>query len=537
MYNDNDIWTDLAIAMGGPSGSFSESSGGVAEDVGHDTAGIYVQDETPTTDPALVEKLQSMVDRFVSKLEKENWENGGYYVSDVYACESVPRAEGLAKKLADRAGDFRRGLIGIAIHGNHVHTIHNCAYSNKSCRCGFKNFPEAQEDLRRLLRKPKSVETFTRDDWKNITEYFCTKGRRATYFKINGVVQGLPSEITSLSNAIVSGQAERGSHTSLEDCDREMYDNDQRGGRIPQKDTGATRTRKRRGVPNAGGPGGIRGVPGVILDIIQRYAVCPLSEIVYTREYLENQIALKRLDDRDVKNAIDCHAGIINTWSREDYIKFYSNPNTVKIWSARSIDLVDLYYLDYDSSISIVDTLITYQCGEKKLQFVKDLIDVVDMNIPKCNCLLIVSPPSAGKNFLIDAVKDYFLNVGQMQNPNKYNTFAYQDCHNRRLLIWNEPNYEPRETENLKMLFGGDNLSANVKCKPQANVKRTPVICMSNTFPRFANNEAFADRVITYFWNAAPFLKEINKKPRPDAVMDYFYSIYNGQYIVFYSTL
>ena len=78
------------------------------------------------------------------------------------------------------------------------------------------------------------------------------------------------------------------------------------------------------------------------------------------------------------------------------------------------------------------------------------------------------------------------------------------------------------------MLFGGDNLSANVKCKPQANVKRTPVICMSNVVPRFANHEAFADRVITYYWNAAPFLKEVIKKPRPDSVMNLLYEIYNS---------
>jgi hypothetical protein len=305
---------------------------------------------------------------------------------------------------------------------------------------------------------------------------------------------------------------EGGSHSGLENCHDPLDNNDERKRGIEPKGDGGTRSRKRRGVGNAGGDGGIRGDTGVILDLIKRYAVCPLSEIVYTREYLENPIAVKRLDDRDVKNAIDCHAAIINTWNRQDYVKFYEDPNTVKIWSARNVDSVELYYLTDNESRDIINKLLDYQCGLAKKQFVTDLINVTDMNIPKCNCFLIVSPPSAGKNFLCDAIKDYYINVGQMQNPNKYNTFAYQDCHNRRLLIWNEPNYEPRETENLKMLFGGDNLSANVKCKPQANVKRTPVICMSNVVPRFANHEAFADRVITYYWNAAPFLKEVIKK-------------------------
>jgi hypothetical protein len=219
--------------------------------------------------------------------------------------------KGLAKRMAERAGNFRRGLILISIHSDqdssaHVHTIHSCAYANRSCRCYFKAFPEAQEDARRLLRKPPPIETFKRSDWENITKYFCTKGRRATFAKINGAIQRLPLEITNLSDIILSGQVEGGSHSGLENCHDPLDNNDERKRGIEPKGDGGTRSRKRRGVGNAGGDGGIRGDTGVILDLIKRYAVCPLSEIVYTREYLENPIAVKRLDDRDVKNAIDC---------------------------------------------------------------------------------------------------------------------------------------------------------------------------------------------------------------------------------------
>lgn len=535
MNYDNYIWNYLDFPVGDAAGRVGESSGSMVEDNGYDTVGPYLQESDVAHNTALEQKLQTMVDRFVTILEEKDWKDGGYYVSDVFACESLGRAEGLAKRMAERAANFRRGLILISIHSTddgtaHVHSVHSCPYANRSCRCYFKAFAEAQEDVRRLLRKPPPVETFSRRDWENITKYFCTKGRRATFAKVNGSLQRLPLEITNISNSLVSSEAEGRPCTSLENCYDPLDNYDERKRRIEPKGDGTSRNRKRRGVGNAGGDGGIRGDTGVILDLIKRYAICPLSEIVYTRDYLEHRIAVKRLDDRDVKNAIDCHAAIINTWTREDYVNFYNDPNTVKIWSARSIDLVDLYYLSDEESVNIVNKLLDYQCGLAKKQFVTDLLNVTDMVIPKCNCFLVVSPPSAGKNFFFDAVKDYYLNVGQMQNPNKYNTFAYQDCHNRRLLIWNEPNYEPRETENLKMLFAGDNFSANVKCKPQANVKRTPVICMSNIMPRFANDEAFVDRVITYYWNSAPFLKEVLKKPRPDSVMNLLYSIYNSEY-------
>lgn len=529
MQNEFDIWADIRRDMGSDAGRNSVSSGDLGQDVGDFTFGEHIQNQIESIDHTLGKEFRSVVSRFVSKLEKAPREDGGYYVSHVYGCGTEERANSLAQELALRARSFGRSFIGIIVHGDHVHSIHDCAYSNKSCRCTFKEFPEAKIDLRRLLRKPPSIETLKRGDWENITIYFCTQGRRPTLFKINRAVQRLPLEITSLSDVILSSQDERRPESSLENCHDPIDYDYKRKRNIAPKDVGTSRKRKRRGVTDPGGPEGFGGHVRIILDLLKMYAICPLSEIVYTKEYLEKSVAIKRLDDRDVKNVIDTHASIINTWGREEYINFYNNINTIKVWSARSVDQFDNYYLDYNESQNIIDTLLDYQMGEEKYNFIYNLINVLEMNIPKCNCFLVISPPSAGKNFFFDAIKDYYLNVGQMQNPNKYNTFAYQDCHNRRLLFWNEPNYEPRETENLKLLFGGDNLSANVKCKPQANVKRTPVICLSNVVPRFIGNDAFKDRVIYYHWKTAGFLKECNKKPRPDAVMNLLYSIYNKQ--------
>lgn len=529
MQDDINFWGGSGTNVGMYAGRDSMSSRSVVEDVGNNTFGERVQNEIESIDSTLGEEFRSMVSRLVSKLEETSREDGGHYVSDVFGCGNPERAASLAKELAFRARSFRRSFIGIFIHNDHVHAIHDCAYSNKSCRCAFKEFPEAKSDLRRLLRKPPSLETFQRRDWENITIYFCTKGRRPTFFKIGGTIQRLPSEITSLSDPFLSGENEGGSESSLENCHDPIDYDHFRKRDITPKDAGSTRMRKRRRAIEPGGADGFGGNTGIILDLIKNYAICPLSEIVYTKEYLEKSVAIKRLDDREVKNVIDTHASIINTWKRDDFINFYNNPLTIKVWSARSIDQFDNYYLSYEDSQDIINLLLDYQLDDMKYQFVYNLINVIEMAIPKCNCFLIISPPSAGKNFFVDAIKDYFLNVGQMQNPNKYNTFAYQDCHNRRMLIWNEPNYEPRETENLKLLFGGDNLSANVKCKPQANVKRTPIICLSNNTPRFIGDTAFDDRVIYYYWKTAGFLKDCNKKPRPDAVMNLLYSIYNKE--------
>lgn len=522
----NTSGASIGGGMGSIAGSSSVSPWNMVEDIPVGTAGDIAEGEIEGIINAMEQDVQGMVDRFVTSLEEENWKDSGYYISDVYACNSEERANALARRLEERAGTFRRGFIGIAIHNDHVHTIHSCSYANKSCRCLFKNFPEAKEDLRRHIRKPRAVETFKRRDWQNIIKYFSTKGRRTTFFKVHGTDKRVPIEISALSNIGLPGENGGGPHTSLEDCyDPLQHDTESRGSDIPETPT-HSRKRYRRNIVQPGGARGISGVVGIILDLLSEYAICPLSEIVYVNDYLTNhEIACKRLDCKEVKDAIDTRASVINTWDREEFQKFYNNENVKKIWSARSLSLFDNYYMSYDESIDIVFKLLSFQMEANINVFVRDLLNVLESRVSKLNCFVVVSAPSAGKNFLFDGIRDYYLNSGQMNNPNKYNQFAYQDCHNRRIIIWNEPNYEPRETEHLKMLFAGDNLSANVKCKPQANVKRTPVIVLTNNRPHFLNQHAFNDRLVHYTWKPAPFLKECNKKPRPDAIMNLLYSL------------
>lgn len=56
---------------------------------------------------------------------------GRMYFSDVVAARDECEAEELCSELV-RRGEFYRGEICIiAIHGDHVHVIHDCPYSNR----------------------------------------------------------------------------------------------------------------------------------------------------------------------------------------------------------------------------------------------------------------------------------------------------------------------------------------------------------------------------------------------------------------------
>ena len=71
------------------------------------------------------------------------------------------------------------------------------------------------------------------------------------------------------------------------------------------------------------------------------------------------------------------------------------------------------------------------------------------------------------------------INFGQIGNFNKFLSFPLQEVINKRVLLWNEPNFKPGAIETLKMLFEGDSCDVKVKYKNDATI-RTSIIALSN---------------------------------------------------------
>ncbi len=221
-----------------------------------------------------------------------------------------------------------------------------------------------------------------------------------------------------------------------------------------------------------------------------------------------------RNDNKLVQSVLDTWSQTLNCWAVEDFIKLYDDPKCKPYFDSNSRD----FYLNIDDSLKVINHLLNFQFGNNELDiydFMCSVYDICERKIAKLNSLLIYSPPSAGKNFFFDMIMSFYINKGQMGNPNKYNNFAFQECFNKRILLWNEPNYEASSIEKLKMILGGDNYTVNVKCKSDAAVHRTPVIILTNNKVSIMADPAFADRIVQYSWIPAPFLKDVNKKPNP----------------------
>lgn len=262
-----------------------------------------------------------------------------------------------------------------------------------------------------------------------------------------------------------------------------------------------------------------------VQELLFRFPVSPIVNIIDHPVYLNSNLRLIR--SRNCK-LIDCLEVIKMTfmrWSILDYYNnIYSKEDCIPIFSAGHISIKDYYY-NIEESVCILEELLNFQFDgndENVHEFLLTLYNVLDRKIPKCNSILVFSPPSSGKNFFFDACVDYFLSKGQFGKANKHNNFAFQDAVQKRIIIWNEPNYESSNTDMLKMILGGDSYNVNVKNKPDTAVYRTPVILLTNNRIPLMYDVAFRDRIRIYTWKQAPYLKDYNKKPYPVAIYHLF---------------
>lgn len=136
--------------------------------------------------------------------------------------------------------------------------------------------------------------------------------------------------------------------------------------------------------------------------------------------------------------------------------------------------------------------------------------------------MYLLGPANAGKTWFLNCIGSLYLNVGYVHNPVRGEHFPYNDCVNRRVLIWNEPCVMTSALEDVKMLAGGDPLPVNVKYESNSTINRTPLFFTANTLVLPMDKPEFKSRVFLEQWNSAPFLATYNKYPHPLGIYEIF---------------
>ncbi|VVC27469.1 Helicase, superfamily 3, DNA virus,P-loop containing nucleoside triphosphate hydrolase,Parvovirus [Cinara cedri] len=414
---------------------------------------------------------------------------------------------------------FNKKFVVICQHDDHVHVAHVCKQTTNSCRCSWlvisKNFRRYK---RRNIRRRVYACDFDAADWSDIVGYFCTNGHIAEEVFCDGADVRLCSEIRNFSknqNSVSSqkGMVEACIHQGPGDLcgTKSAYRRNDAGGRghigarkLPSKSQNGVHQQ-----PN---------VPMTFEDLFKYFPTCPPDAFVNIKEFYLNPI-LNKYDENDklVRITLRNWCTIIRDWDIFDFNTYYNTTGVSPYFNAYSRSSNNLYFT-VEKSLDIANELLNFQFQNNATEiynFLNTLYCVLDKKIPKLNSICIYSPPSAGKNFFFDAVASYFLNYGMFGTANKNNNFTWADGAGKRLVIWNEPNYEQHHIEKMKELLGGDTTRVHVKYKGDQPLQGPPIILLTNNYLSICNDSLFTDRLRTYRWEAAPFLKDYARKLNP----------------------
>lgn len=397
----------------------------------------------------------------------------------------------------------------------HFHILHACRWYNSNCRHLCKHL-----DVAKRYRQIRTMVALTQSHVRNTLIYMQTNGKWLIDYKSpSGQEWGFVYRAQCLQfKRIRSGEEER----AMEDSSSALQVHGE--GTISDHEYDLSSGKKsKRHSSNASGERNISTKD--LLDYISKIVCYPMDHVFQTRDWYTGKYKYLISSDKIVKRCYSILQKQLMNWSYHDYLRHYKLLDTKMIFGAPSMDTFFEYYMTLEESIEAVEELLDFQLSnisefsdlnvtEKKKEFITDLWDICEKKIPKKNTFQIISPPSAGKNFFLDAIFAFYWNIGMIRNFNKYESFPLMEAVDKRINCWNEPNFEPSAEDTIKMVLGGDPIKAAFKYEGERNIARTPVIVMSNKNV-FKTNDAFEDRIITYYWDRAEFLRKYRKKIHP----------------------
>lgn len=207
----------------------------------------------------------------------------------------------------------------------------------------------------------------------------------------------------------------------------------------------------------------------------------------------------------------------IRRWTVIDFLELYQR--VTPMFHCLDINDYNTIYMSLKDSVDALIDLLLFQFHSLSdvISFLKTVYDVCNRESGKMNSIFIHGDSNAGKNFYTDCLSSFFLNVGMINNPNKYERFPFMDCVDRRIVVWNEARMDPAFYDDIKQVLAGDCLKVNVKHQAPIDVVRVPVIVLSNS-QFLPGNDEFSNRMYRFEWRKCSLLKRfVNAKPLPVA--------------------
>lgn len=394
---------------------------------------------------------------------------------------------------------------------SHWHIIHDCRWRNYSCGCFVF-------DVRpRVKRRCKSTTAPDASAFIIALLKYSVQGER--YLNICKVGKSYWESSDRSKSLQVFGPTGSSVYGAMEEIVDYCEDGGERGGpAFPGKSKLVAKTQEIYGEQWSSR----KILPHELSRFILTNLTYPLDNVMQCHAWRISMYQFVLPGDKTLMRALLHGRNLLTQYSFKDFHDLYTKADNIYMGALEKS--IQEYYHSPEESLKIALKLLKYQFQKEADEinvnikdyiavFVKQLWDVMERKVPKKNTIYVVSPPSSGKNFFFDAVVSFYLNVGVIANFSKYNQFPLNDCPNRRVLYWNEPNFTESAIFTLKKLLGGDLLKVNIKFGGHQTIYKTPVVMLSNV--DVLRDNSFLDRVYAYNWKAAPFLKKYKKKLHP----------------------
>lgn len=188
-----------------------------------------------------------------------------------------------------------------------------------------------------------------------------------------------------------------------------------------------------------------------LLSALKKILCVPFSSTCETLPWLSNdQLHYFDKSDAEYKRAVMSFQRESANYTLEQICALVDDAIDEPMWYARDAN----HYFSIEESLETAEELLEFQYGEGKASFLKRLYNITEKNEKKRNAMFVQGPANSGKSYFFDMICAFYLNVGHVANMNKSESFPFNDCVGRRILMWNEPNIQPSSFDAVKMITG-----------------------------------------------------------------------------------
>lgn len=187
-------------------------------------------------------------------------------------------------------------------------------------------------------------------------------------------------------------------------------------------------------------------------------------------------------------------------------------------------DLIDECEDDPINDMTVEESLDLFKrwCNYQDIdydEFCSTIFAVMDRKTSKRNTVLILGPSNSGKTVMITKpLTRICRHFGQVGNRGNASEFVFMECVDKRMISIDECLMNKDMLEDVKLLFGGEQMRVAVKFEGHAIIKRTPCIVTSNAAPwqlDYSQKTPIVNRCFIYdvkYWDGLIGMKDINPK-------------------------